>query len=162
MEAARKMRGNEARDAAGARWARKLCGRGFCVFPRHLGCYPVTRASRASSAPLRRLRMTYRVLSLHDTTRWEIEARALGVSLVARSQSGFLPAFKRAGGDLSRMTPQWRAKRDAFISRHMAQVEARGEPLFDAHGEPTRRHLALIMWAYSPVPRHLDRAYYGK
>jgi hypothetical protein len=40
----------------------------------------------------------------------------------------------------------------------MAQVEARKEPLFDKNGWPTRRHLALIMWAYSPEPAKLAQA----
>jgi hypothetical protein len=32
----------------------------------------------------------------------------------------------------------------------MAQVRNKKEKLFDEDDFPTRRHLALIMWAYSP------------
>jgi hypothetical protein len=38
----------------------------------------------------------------------------------------------------------------------MAQVKAHGEPLWK-DGVPTRRHLALIMWAYSPSPARLAK-----
>lgn len=69
------------------------------------------------------------------------------VSAVARSPRGFLTAFKRGN-----VSPKWLARRSAFVKRHMAQVEKRGEPLWK-DGEPTRRHLALAMWAYSPAPK---------
>jgi hypothetical protein len=37
----------------------------------------------------------------------------------------------------------------------MAQLEDNREALFNKKGLPTRRHLALIMWAYSPVPKQI-------
>lgn len=77
-------------------------------------------------------------------------ARAMGVSVVARSRRGFLPAFRRAGGDLSRMSEQWQRKREGFIARHRAQALKNDEPLWLYDGLPTRRHLAVIMWAWSP------------
>lgn len=91
----------------------------------------------------------YRFLPLSVVEKYEPLAEELGVSSVARSQRGFLTAYKRAktSGNLS---PEWHAKREAFIKRHMAQVAMRNEDLFDEDGNPSRRHLALIMWAYSP------------
>lgn len=77
-----------------------------------------------------------------------------GVSQVARSQGGFLPAYRRAGGDPDELSDEWVDKREAFLARHLAQVKLRGEPLW-ADGDPTRRHLALVMWAYSPTPQKL-------
>lgn len=90
-----------------------------------------------------------RFLPLSVVEKYEPLAEELGVSSVARSQRGFLTAYKRAktSGNLS---PEWHAKREAFIKRHMAQVAMRNEDLFDEDGNPSRRHLALIMWAYSP------------
>lgn len=76
-------------------------------------------------------------------------ARELGVSEVARSRRGFLRQYQQAGGDPNALTDYWRARRNAFVARHAAQQQAQGEPLF-AGGVPTRRHLALIMWAHSP------------
>lgn len=72
------------------------------------------------------------------------------VSEVARSPRGFLTHYRWAQGKLT--DPEWISRRRAFIARHMAQVTMRREPLFDARGRPSRRHLALIMWAYSPTP----------
>jgi len=82
-------------------------------------------------------------------------ARDLGVSKVARGSGGFLPQYRRADGNPDRLSDHWADKRDAFVSRNMAQV-AHGEPLWK-DGLPTRRHLALIMWAYSPSPSKLSK-----
>lgn len=81
--------------------------------------------------------------------RWVPAMEQQGVSEVARSPRGFLTAYRRARGDPRRMDPAWVKRRSDFIHRHMAQVEKRDEPLW-RDGEPTRRHLALIAWAYSP------------
>lgn len=94
-------------------------------------------------------------LSLAEVRRWEPLAASSGVSDVARGPSGFLTAYKRAGGRIDRLSEDWRAKREAFIARHMAQ--AKNERMFD-DGIPTRRHLALIMWAYSPEAARLREA----
>lgn len=94
-------------------------------------------------------------LSLAECQRWEPLAERLGVSEVARSPRGFLTAYKAAGGHAGRLSPAWRARREAFIARHMAQVEINDESLF-RNGQPSRRHLALIMWAYSPVAARLE------
>ena len=81
-------------------------------------------------------------------------ARKLGVSEVARSRAGFMGQYRRAQGDPNRLNDWWAQRRDNFVARHMAQVKARKEPLW-RDGMPTRRHLALIMWAYSPTPERL-------
>lgn len=83
------------------------------------------------------------------------EMRARGVSTVARSARGFLPQYRRAGGDPDRVSDAWADKRAAFLARHLAEAKANGEPWFDADGAPTRRHLALVAWAYSPQPKRL-------
>ena len=78
-----------------------------------------------------------------------------GVSEVARSPRGFLTAYREAGGDLSRMGSDpkfgqdWRRRRENFIKRHMGQIRSKGEDLW-RYGNPSRRHLALIAWAYTP------------
>jgi hypothetical protein len=81
--------------------------------------------------------------------RAEAVAAARGVSKVARSPRGFLSAWKTNDLDTD-----WCRKREGFIERHMAQVRKRREPLWQ-NGAPTRRHLALVMWAYSPTPAKL-------
>lgn len=77
-----------------------------------------------------------------------------GVSVVARSPRGFLTAYKQARGDPRRLSEAWHRKREGFIKRHWAQAAGR-EPWFDTGGWPTRRHLALIAWAFSPVPSRI-------
>lgn len=94
----------------------------------------------------------YGYLPLSLVKEYEPLAASKGVSQVARSPRGFLTAYKRAGGKPNRLSEAWRKKRHAFIARHLAQLK--GEDKFK-NGEPTRRHLALIMWAYSPRAQNI-------
>lgn len=79
------------------------------------------------------------------------------VSKVARSPKGFLSAYKLASGDpyamgRDRFSGQlWSERRANFIRRHMVQAK-RNDESFWKKGEPTRRHLSLMMWAYTPTP----------
>lgn len=75
-----------------------------------------------------------------------------GVSEIARSPRGFLTAYRRARGSHRSLDDGWIAKREAFIARHVAQLVSNDESLYDESGNPTRRHLALVAWAYSPDP----------
>jgi hypothetical protein len=80
------------------------------------------------------------MLSLKTIRRYEPEIKRLGVSKVARSNRGFLVAYKRAG-NADKLSDSWKKKRLAFIARHGKQYE----------GKPTkRRRLALIAWAHDP------------
>jgi hypothetical protein len=86
--------------------------------------------------------------------------RAWGVSEVARSPRGFLTAYKEASGRSSELDDFWADRRHGFLARHMAQVEGNREALWKTYkGQkvPTRRHLALIAWAYSPEAAELAR-----
>jgi len=98
-------------------------------------------------------------MSLRDVLAFEPLAKRRGVSEVARSAKGFMGQYKRAKGRpkaLENMwysnTQSWMRRRNNFVKRHMAQIEKRGESLWEKNGNPTRRHLALIMWAYTPDP----------
>lgn len=83
-----------------------------------------------------------------------------GVSLVSRgfmpsnqTQGGFLGAYYK--GKLSQMATQnqtWLQRRNNFIKRHWRQ----GRKLFKPDGTPTRLHLALVSWGYSPEPKKLN------
>lgn len=90
-----------------------------------------------------------RWLPLDLVLAFEPLARSFGVSEVARSPRGFLKQYRLVGGDPDRLSDYWRNRRNAFVARHWAQVEARGEPLV-VEGIPSRRLLALIMWAAAP------------
>jgi hypothetical protein len=85
---------------------------------------------------------------------------ATGRQRSAQTRTGFLDAYRRAGGDVERMavlraTPgtSWAERRAGFVARHVAQATAAGEAWWTDDGEPTRRHLALIAWAYTPTPK---------
>lgn len=83
----------------------------------------------------------YKYMPLSEVKRYEHETKILGVSKVARSPRGFLTAYKKAEGNLSRLSNFWKTKRHGFIRRHLTQYKK----------NPThRRKLALIMWAYMP------------
>lgn len=82
----------------------------------------------------------YPYLSLNIIDKYVPEMEALGVSKVARSRRGFLPAYRRANGNPSNLSEYWRRKRHGFIARHLAQYR-KGQ---------ARRRLALIAWAYDP------------
>lgn len=80
------------------------------------------------------------MLSLKTIRKYEPEMRQKGVSKVARSQRGFLTAYKRAGSPKN-LSPRWKRKREGFIARHGVQYRKK----------PSRnRRLALIAWAYDP------------
>ena len=77
------------------------------------------------------------------------------VSLVARgkrksrqTKQGFLQVYL-SGKSLDSMATKnqtWKERRAAFIARHIKQTRR----LWDRNGQPTRHHLALVAWAYSP------------
>ncbi len=96
-----------------------------------------------------------------ETVRLAVRAaRRQGVSAVAAGPGGFAAAYTRAEGSPEALgvhrgsgTP-WRQRRNAFVARHVAQGKTEG---WWKDGKPTRRHLALAVWAYSPTPARLRR-----
>jgi hypothetical protein len=94
-----------------------------------------------------------RPLSYAEAHRWEPMAKARGVSAVARSGRGFMRMYEKAG-TWDNVNDYWRKRRAAFIARHMVQARQNGEKLWKADKggklRPSRRCLALIMWAYRP------------
>lgn len=104
-----------------------------------------------SKSPRARTRETWAWMSYKDAHSYEQEARAHGVSEVARGRGGFMRVYekmktpaKMASASVGSIT--WGQKRANFIARHMA-----GTWGYKQH--PTyRRWLALIMWGYYPGP----------
>jgi hypothetical protein len=96
-------------------------------------------------------------VSLADCELVEPIAAARGVAKWARGDpsvehvdEGFMAAYRKAAGRPDRLPGYWLHKREEFITRHMKQVQMRSEPLYKPDGSLTNRHIALIMWAYSP------------
>lgn len=90
----------------------------------------------------------YQIMPYRSAHAYEREAARRGVSEVARSSRGFMRAYERAGGWRG-LSPWWIRRRDNFIKRHLTQARRHGERLWIA-GKPSRRALALLMWAYKP------------
>ena len=78
------------------------------------------------------------------------QARARGVSKVARSRRGFATAYIKAGA-WRNLPDSWRRKRENFIKRHLAQALNNDEELADRQGRPSRRALAIQVWAFDPL-----------
>lgn len=89
------------------------------------------------------------VLPLGQVLRAAELARLRGVSAVATGPGGFVSVY-RVAGRADRLPEVWVRKRDAFIRRHVAQAQIRGERWYDRRGRLTRRALALMVWAYDP------------
>ena len=49
----------------------------------------------------------------------------------------------------------WGIRRNSFIKRHLKQIKLNNEPLFE-NGNPSRRHLSLIAWGYTPNKKRLE------
>lgn len=81
-----------------------------------------------------------------------------GVSEVARGPGGFVSSYKKAGGSAAKLSEDVKKKREAFLDRHLEQMKSDENPGWEKTRDgwrPTRRHLALAMWAYSPTPGRL-------
>jgi hypothetical protein len=89
-----------------------------------------------------------------------------GVSVIARSGRGFLTAYKIVSGEPAMLgrdpynKKHWTEVRRLYINRNLGSATKNREKMWithNGHEAPSRRHLALIMWAYSPTPRRLHR-----
>ena len=111
-------------------------------------------------------------MSLSKANKYKALAKERGVSKVARGEvkstqtdMGFMEAYAKVGGRKDRLktfpvrrsNPEgqtWWERRNAFNARHLAQMRKNNRPFFETKGKykgtPTRQHLGLIMWAYSP------------
>ncbi len=100
----------------------------------------------------------YPYLRLSIVEKIELLAVQAGVSEIARSPRGFLSAYKLASGEVSMLgrhpenQKPWADVRDRFLAKHMDVIAKKREPLWTAKGQPTRRHLMLMIWAFTPTP----------
>lgn len=78
-------------------------------------------------------------------------AREVGVSKDPRLRGGFVTAYIAAGSHET-LGEYWKARRTKAIGRFLAEDEG---PMWQG-GVPTRRHLTLVMWGYSPTPERLE------
>lgn len=119
--------------------------------------------------------MRYQWMTLKDVLRSLHAMDVQGVSEVARgkkdstqTKEGFVEAYIATNGSIDRMEKRltgrnehetWSDRRNQFVSRHLEQMR-KGDTYKDGwkpNGEPTRRHLGLIAWAYTPSPKRLAK-----
>lgn len=90
---------------------------------------------------------------------------ARGVKKSGVSDMGFMEAYHKVKGNPGKLidfnikksnpegTDWWKRRRD-FNTRHLAQMRKNNRDFFEKSGKykylPTRQHLGLLMWAYSP------------
>lgn len=119
--------------------------------------------------------MRYQWMTLKDVLRSLHAMDKQGVSEVARgkkdstqTKEGFVEAYIATDGSIDRMGKRltgrndhetWSDRRNQFVARHLEQMR-KGDTYKDGwkpDGEPTRRHLGLIAWAYTPSPKRLAK-----
>lgn len=78
---------------------------------------------------------------------------------------GFLTAYRLAHGEPNMLGREetsrlgWDYVRGKRLSAWMTQARRQMATFWTQKGHPTRRHLAMIMWAYTPDPQRLKRYY---
>ena len=121
----------------------------------------------------------YRWMKLAEVKKSLSAMDARNVSRVARglddstqTKDGFVEAYIAVKGDQNKMMTRktgrlregqeketWAERRSQFIARHLKEMRE-----IDTHrngwqpnGEPTRRHLGLMAWAYTPSPKRTEK-----
>lgn len=86
-----------------------------------------------------------------------------GIDQSTQTNGGFVQNWVAMRGDPKILDTKngyaeqtWGMRRNSFIRRHMKQIKLNNEPLFE-NGSPTRRHLSLIAWGYSPSLSRLKK-----
>ena len=114
----------------------------------------------------------YKFLPLSTVLKYEKIAEEYGVSKVARglmpstkTDEGFLKVYKKVQSPhklqyipVKKNKPQgqdYYSFRNSFIKSRLGQMKASKTPLFYTEGKykglPTKQHIILIMYAYSPI-----------
>ena len=89
-------------------------------------------------------------LPLRFVERWVKAAKEENIAEARKGNASFLAAYRRAKGRPERLTENWHEARERFLKKEIAAIKLSGEHLFDRKGRPTRRHLSMILWAFSP------------
>jgi len=90
--------------------------------------------------------MSYPLMDVYETARWIPIFENFGISIKARSPTGFLTNYLKYGSDVLNKTSNeerytWNKKRNLFLVRTIAAFNKM----------PTlKRYLTLVAWAYEP------------
>jgi hypothetical protein len=100
------------------------------------------------------LRRSTVIRALPEIDRRKVSLVARGKRRSRQTKKGFLQVWlkKESLDTLATKNTSWKERRNGFIKRHL---KARGA-LWLRNGSPSKKHLALIAWGYSPDPKRLS------
>jgi len=100
------------------------------------------------------LRRSTVIRALPEIDRRKVSLIARGKRRSRQTKKGFLQVWlKKESLDMpATKNTSWAERRNAFIKRHL---KGRGA-LWLRNGSPSKKHLALIAWGYSPTPERLQ------
>ena len=101
--------------------------------------------------------------SLPTIANYSVSEVARGIKSSNQTNEGFVEAYIATKGSPDKMAQRltgrndhetWADRRIQFNTRHYGQVKKNKEKLWQKNGDPTRRHLGLIAWGWSPAKEH--------
>lgn len=102
-----------------------------------------------------------------------VSKKARGLEKPTTTDEGFLVVYKRIKGDATKLkeipckksNPEgvhWNRKRDIEIKGKFGQMKRMKIPLYQKEGDlkglPTKMHVIMVMWGYSPDPKGLKKS----
>jgi Cu-Zn family superoxide dismutase len=101
--------------------------------------------------------------SVPAMAKYKVSEVARGIKDSKETKEGFVEAYIATKGDPEKMSKRltgrndhetWYDRRIQFNTRHYGQVKKNNEKLWQQNGDPSRRHLGLIAWGWSPSSEH--------
>lgn len=104
---------------------------------------------------------------------YQVSKKARGLEKPTTTDEGFLVVYKRIKGNSNKLNDipckknnpkgvHWERKRDIEVKGKLGQMKRFHIPLYHDEGPlkglPTKMHVILIMWAYSPDPKGLKKS----
>jgi hypothetical protein len=103
--------------------------------------------------------------SIPAMDRQAVSKVARGLERSTQTKEGWVQAYIATNGNPKEMAKRltgrnnhetWKDRRKQFLARHLKKVKLDNEPLWK-NGQPTRRHLSLVAWGYSPNISRLQK-----
>jgi len=144
------------------------------IFKKWLNNYKIMKGGAAN---MNNKKLPYLPLSLVDTYEklaeyYDVSRKARGLEKPTTSDEGFLVIYRKVKGDgkLMKTIPcrkdkkngvNWARKREIELLGKLGQAEKMQLDFFHKTGSlkglPTKIHINMIMWAYSPFPNKLNK-----
>ena len=140
------------------------------VFKKWLDNYKKMKKNEEDKFPFLKLRLIRSYEKLADF--YNISLKARGLEKPTTSDEGFLVVYRRLKGNINKLKScpvkknkpdgdNWYNKRNSQVKAKFSQAKKMKLPFFHEKGElkglPTKIHINMIMWAYSPYPDLLEK-----